>query len=371
MMPYRLAYRALEGTNTKTRRLAYLTAIISMLGRRSLSEQLLLSRLARWSQEHKRHLDSYWVQTGKITSGRRNSAGARYLELATKAGLVTPIAGMYRVTRIGLVLYALIGHYGVNDNPFYLTPAESLFYTYWILNTDADLFLTVLDRIAQQVDVSLSQLQRTFQGDLLKRLERKISVCQDEALRRRLLERRIKVSNEWKKPERYAEHLVPPRLNWSLDLGFLEAGKFRRHRYALTAAGARFLSALPRPGDEGFHDVTDQWLDSEYWDIAARALLGIKSLADWDQMEEERRDSILKRLLRETFKAFHHTPVPKVSLTQAVLYLSVRLLVDHHIGVSPSHLGEWFSVPRVMEGRRYEVRLSPRENESYLLTTIV
>ncbi len=370
MASQRLAYRALEGTNTKTRRLAYLTAIISMLGRRSLSEQSLLSRLVRWSQEHKRYLDSYWVQTGEVTSTRRNSAGARYLKLATKAGLVTLIAGVYRVTRIGLVLSALIGHYGVNDNPFYLTPAEGLFYTYWILNTDADLFLTVLGRIARQADVSLSQLQRTFQSDFLKRLEQKISVCQDEALRRRLLERRIRVSDEWQKPERYAEHLVPPRLNWSLDLGFLEAGKFRRHRYALTTSGARFLSALPYPGDDGFHDVTDQWLASEYWNVATRTLLGLESLVDWDQAEK-RRDSILKQLLGETFEAFRHTPVPKVSLTQAVLYLSIRLLVDHHIGANPSRLGEWLSVPRVIEGRRYEVRLSPRENESYLLATIV
>lgn len=371
MTSQRLLYRALEGTNTKTRRLAYITAMISMLGRRDLSEQLLLSRLVRWSQEHKRHLDSYWVQTGEVTSTRRNAAGARYLELATKVGLVAPITGVYYVTRIGLVLYTLIGYYGINVNPFYLTSVERLFYTYWILTTDADLLLTVLDRIAQQTDVNLSQLQDTFQSDFLSRLEKKISVCQDEALRRRLLERRIKVSDEWQKPERYAEHLVPPRLNWLLDLGFLEADKFQRHHYALTTSGTRFLSALPYTGDGEFHDVTDRWLDSEYWNIAAKTLLDLESVVGWDQVGEEQRDSILKPLLRETFEAFRHTPVPKVSWTQAVLYLSVRLLVDHRVGANPSHLGKWLSVPRVMEGRRYEVRLSPRENESYLLTTMV
>jgi hypothetical protein len=86
----RLRYRALEGTNTKTRRLAYLTATTLLLSRESLSEHLLLTRLAQWSQENRTALMDYWVQTGEITSTRRSSAGARYLYLATKAGIITP-----------------------------------------------------------------------------------------------------------------------------------------------------------------------------------------------------------------------------------------------------------------------------------------
>ena len=323
------------------------------------------------SQGHKQHLNFYWVQTGEVTSTRRNSAGMRYLQLAIKTGLVTPMAGMYRTTRIGLVLSALVGHYGVKTNPFYLTPAENLFHTYWILDKDADLFLTILGHIAREADVNLSQLQRAFQSDLLARLGQKISVCQDEALRRELLERRLKVSEGWRKPERYAEHLVPPRLNWALDLDLLEPGKFRRHRYVLTTKGVQFLSALPCPGNDGFHDVTDQWLASEYWSTAAKVLLGIESLVGWDQVKEQERTAILSQLLRDVFGTFRYMAVPKVSLTQAAVYLSVRFLVDYHIGASPSCLSQWFSAPRVIEGWRYEVRLSPRENESYLLMAAV
>ena len=112
-------YRALEGTNTKTRRLAYLTAILSLLRREGLSERLLLNKLLRWSQERQSDLRNYWVQTGEVTSTRRNSAGARYLNLATKGGLIAQIVGMHRATRVGLVLFALTRHYGVNTNPFF------------------------------------------------------------------------------------------------------------------------------------------------------------------------------------------------------------------------------------------------------------
>jgi len=367
----KLQYRTLEGTNTKTRRLAYLTAILSLLRREGLSEGLLLKRLLQWSQERQPDLQNYWVQTGEITSTRRNSAGARYLSLATKGELIAQIAGMYRATRLGLVLFALTRHYGVRSNPFFLSPAEKIFYTYWILTSDADIFLTVLERVARQPGISLAQLQQMFQSDFLARLELKSSSCKDEMLRRQLFERRTRVADEWRKPHRYAEHLVPPRVNWMLDLDFLEPGNFRHHRYVLTTVGRQFLSALPQLGNTEFHDVTDQWLASGYWDIAAQTLSGIEPLTDWEQLDEKKQQAIMKPLLDETFETFRDAFVPKASLTQALLYLSIRVMLEHRVVTSPACLAQWLSSPRILNGRRYEVRLSPRENESYLLATIV
>ena len=203
MPSLRLAYRALEGTNTKTRRLAYLTAIISMLGRDGMSERLLLTRMVRWSQEHKSDLDDYWVQTGEVTSTRRNSSGTRYLHLATKLGLIAPVAGAYRVTRIGRVLPALIERHAINANPFFLTQAEHLFYVHLLLERDADVILTITGRLVEQPGISLAQLQRTFQEDFLDRLSRKIESSSDERLKQNLLQRRDEVK-AWTKPGRYA-----------------------------------------------------------------------------------------------------------------------------------------------------------------------
>src|SRR6266487_6468477 len=110
--------RAMDGTNTKTRRLAYLTAILLTLRQDSLSEQALLGKLTKWSQDHRADLDSYYVQTGEITSTRKNSAGAHYLQMAGRSGLIVPIAGMYRTTRMGLVVIALLMRHQPNANPF-------------------------------------------------------------------------------------------------------------------------------------------------------------------------------------------------------------------------------------------------------------
>jgi hypothetical protein len=362
----RLDYRAVEGTNTKTRRLAYLTAIVSMLGHNSLGKRVLLTRIARWSQDHRPDLSTYWVQTGEVTSTRRNSAGARYLHLTMNLGLSAPISGAYRATRVGLVLFALIDEKRTNANPFFLTHAECIFYLYLLLDQDADILLTVTDYLEEHPGASLAQLQRDFQEAFLHRLNHKISLSRDDIVRQSLLERRGQVES-WRKPERYAEHIVPPRLNWLLDLGFLEPGRFRRHRYFFTETGRGFLSELPRLGDSQLRDVSGDWLESDFWMAVACGSIDKEALVRWDQVDGERRQEVCAPLLEDVFKAFRHTAVPKVSLTQALLYLGVRLVLEQGIGAGPASLKTWLSAPQTLDGRRYEVRFSPRENESYLI----
>lgn len=368
MSSVRMAYRALESTNTKTRRLAYVTALLSFLGRNSMGERPLLSRMVRWSQEHKPHLSDYWVQTGEVTSTRRNSAGARYLQLATQMDLVAPVAGAYRATRAGSVLFYLVEICSTDRNPFFLTKAEELFYTYILLSRDADVLLTIAASLWNNPGISLSQLQACFQKDFLHRLSQKMDGDQDEVLRQRLFERRAEVG-EWRRPERYAEHIVPPRLNWLLDLGFLEAGMFRKHRYLLRETGQRFFEALPRLGNE-LVDVTDEWLACEFWRVAATQLIHVESLKRWDRISEPTRQQIFARLLEEAFQKFQNTVVPKVALSQALLYLSIRSMLEYRMEATPTQLQEWLALPQKLNNRRYEVRFSPRENASYLISTL-
>ena len=356
----KLDYRAVEGTNTKVRRLAYLTAIVNILGRSGLSERAILARLVRWGQQSKTWLKDYWVQTGEVTSTHRNSAGGRYLHLATNLGLVASISGVYRDTRVGLVLWELARGQNTSLNPFYLTKAEQLFFAYLLLERDADILLTVTDYLLEHPDSPLAQIQRHFQSRLVERLNSKIRISQDERLKQRLLDRRT-VIQEWEKPERYAEHIVPPRLNWLLDLEALEPGGFRRHRYFMTEGGIKFLAAVPRFGDEQFCDVTSEWLQTGFW-TAVGALLNLDPLPNWDLPDDQ-----IHQLLAEAFKQFQYTAVPKVSLTQILLYLSVKLMLEHQIRASPITLREWLETEPVWKERQYKVRFSPRENESYLV----
>lgn len=361
-----LAYRAIEATNTKVRRLAYLTAIVSILGRTALNQQVLLARLVRWSQEHKSHLDEYWSQTGEITCTRRNSAGAYYLDWASALGIIASISGEYRLTRLGLTLWALKTI--EQDNPFVLTDAERLFYTYLLLEKDADILLTILTRLQEQPGIGLAGLQKTYQQDLINRLAHKGQIVEDERLKEQLRDRRLAIETAWKKPARYAEHIVPPRLNWLLDLGFLETATFQRHQYYLTEAGSRFLGNLPRYND-AFCDISASWLSADFWPLAATHLLNIQPGQLWNELNEEERFTVGISRLKEAFDTFHRSIIPKVSLTQVLLYMAVKLILENHVLVSLTELTQWLSVPRTINGWCYQVRLSSQENVSYIVLT--
>lgn len=366
MSSSRLSYRALEATHTKTRRLAYITAMVTMLGRSSLPERLLLAKMLRWSQEHQEDLAEYWTQTGAITSTRRNSAGARYLELARRLGIVASISGECRLTRIGLTLFALTETSGM-ANPFVLTNVHRLFYSYLLLEKDADVLLTLLDGLCKQPGTSLASLQKSYQQDFVRRLALKGRVVEDEQLKQQLLERRMEIERGWKNPEKYAEHIVPPRLNWLLDLGYLDPVSFRHHQYRLAQAGATLTEGLLQFGEEAFCDVSEPWLSMDFWYLAPRHLLNVQPFQLWEHLNEAERQSVCAPLLREAFVAFQHTMVPKVSLTQVLFYMSVKLILEGRIAISPDDLVQWLSISRVLNGQRYEIRLSPQENVSYMV----
>lgn len=359
-----LAYRALESTNTQTRRLAYITIFISTLSKGSLPEKVLLSRIARWSHENQENLSRYWTQTGYVNSNRRNSAGARYLELARNLGLITPISGEYRLTRVGLALNALKKEH--QDTPFVLTNAERLFYMYLLLEKDADVLLTILDRIRSQPDIRLSSLQKTYQQDFIERLNLKGRLVQDERLKKELLDRRMRIELNWKKKARYVEHIVPPRLNWLLDLGLLDTKVFQHHQYHLTDCGVNFIRELPRY-ENNFYDIDDEWLSSNFWSITPSNLLKIQNLRPWKNLYEEERSKICKNLLREAISVFQYSSVPKISLTQVLFYMTIKMITKNSILVSFSDLKKWLLVPRIIDGWSYHVHLSPQENVSYIV----
>lgn len=365
----RAQYRALEGTNTKTRRLAYLTTVVSCLRRESLSLQRLLTVLGNWNKDHSNSLQHYYIQTGELTFTKQHSAISHYLDLAVKLGIVTSLAGVYRNTRTGLVLGTLVEQSRATSNPFFLTTAERLFYAYLILKNDADILLTIVGRISKQPDITLSELQDDFQNDFLDRLERKVKLCRDELVRRQLLDRISQVNREWKNPKKYAEHIVPPRLNWLLDLLLLDVEKFKKHQYSFSEGGQLLFSALATSHD--LSDVTDDWVDADFWKLAAKIFNKRKSWITWQRMSDPKRRDVLGGLLSDTFKTFRYTFVPKVSASQALLYLSIRLIIDHGILGSPACLSSWLASSQVLNGRVYELRYSARENESYLLATTI
>lgn len=359
-------YRALDGTNTKTRRLAYLTTILVKLERSGLTEQQLLRALAEWNSRNKHWLANYWVKTGEVTFTRRNSAGARYIQLASDIGLISPIAGLLRATRIGLVLSSLRPETMVRSSgPFYLSPVEQAFYLFRLLEKDADILLTVIDYLSAYPGVELAQVQREFKTSFIARLNQKMIASNDVRTQQSLRGRRQEVE-KWRQPEKYAEHIVPPRLNWLLDLKLLEEGSFRHHKYHFNQSGRNLVAALPVLNGHMFHEISTDWLQSEFWYFVIH-LVYAHQKKRWNELDERGREDSMSPVMPAIFTAFQYTSIPKVSLTQALLFACIKLATEQGIGVGPSELATWLSNAGSIAGRRYQVRISARENESYLI----
>ena len=133
--------------------------MVSLLGHSSDSESRFFHKMSEWSSRNQKNLSDYWVATGEITSTRRNSAGARYIQLASELTLIAPVSGFYRNTRIGFVLRALVGDMGTEPNPFFLSSFEKILFTYLILEKDADMFLCIIDYLGTVSNISLRKIQ--------------------------------------------------------------------------------------------------------------------------------------------------------------------------------------------------------------------
>lgn len=364
-----MQYRAIEGTNTRARRLAYLTAILTIVDRRSLTTLHLEEALTRWSVKHSQWLLDYWVHTGGIQATAGSTATKRYLELATNLGLVVPVSAQVRTSRFGLVLYELMKEARGQTSPFHLSAAEKAYYMYMLLRADADLLIAVIDLAQQKPGCTLSEIQDGFQESLRLRLSQKAAAVQQESLMLTLKDREERVG-AWRKPERYSEHLVAPRLNWLLDLGLLEEGPFRRHEISFTKRAAGFIAALPSLGSSKMHDVTQEWLETYLWECIGPVAHDRGELAAWSDLSQKDRTSAVRSPLEAAFKVFRRTPIPRVSLAPTLVYVCILLLTKNRIAASPSALVEWLSEPQEIGGRMYEARSSARENESYLIFTL-
>lgn len=360
-------YRAIEATNTKTRRLAYLQALTLILKNRTYTRPQLLEKIANWNKANLQDLKSYWVTTGEVTSTRQNSAGSRYIDLAMGLGVIAHISGVYRCTRLGRVLITLLDQTEENtENAFQLTIASRMFFTYLLLQKDADLLLLLTDSIESHTKLSLAPMQRQFKELFLERLNLKIELSSDEKTRRILIDRRREV-DAWKKPERYAEHLIPPRLNWLLDLLWLDPEGFAQHTYSFTQHGSAFVRSFPLL-DKKIRDIDTSWLENDFW-LSLPKLVENSNARLWTELPLSEKVTLAANLLRIAFKSFRLTGVPRISRMPTLLYICLSLS-NIGITVTPKQFSDWLAQNQKLENARYEVRTSPRENESYIVVRI-
>lgn len=374
-----MTLREITDVNTKARRLGYLPVLLGLVRERSLGAEVLVTRFVEWGKANQDHLKNYRDSTGdivpqaqpeRIRTGRRRSsyAAKRYIELALAAGWLTQISGMYAITRIGRVLLALGDTLPEcqTSNPFILPVPQRLFFAYELWRKDGDILYTLLQMLSGQ-PIPLRQIQKDFQEAFLEHLAHRMRQVSSEYEHRALLDRRNNVA-AWQSPARYAEHIAPPRLHWLVDLGLISIEASAKRACSLTAPGGKFKEHF-----SSLTVLTDEWLETNFFKTATEYLLpeGIPRQTWQPAMTESSRAAqarILEPGLRAAFTAFQRGPIPKLSMTPVVLFLSVYLIVQHDVVADARDILQALSKPLPFdEDHVLETRLSARENESYLI----
>lgn len=350
--------------NVLVRRLGYVSAILQLLEHKTLSESMLYTRLEKWSLKHKQNFDAYPNPRGFINSTRGQTGPKRYTNFAVSLGLVGRIAGACRVTRFGKTLLPFLCE-GPDRNPFELIYAEQCAYLYWLLLKDSDQLLTVIRILAEKSPESLSDLQNFFPEFYRQQLQSHMLTA-EKHIARDILAVRNRVEHWGKVPKRRLENIVPPRVHWLIDLGLVSTEDSKGKSPRLTTMGIQFYKNLPkiREGIPAVH--RNAWLRNSFFGVVGQIFTD-EPAQTWSKIKPEEKKELLNKLAFGALETLRSTPIPKISLYPALIYMVLLLTVDNGIAANLEEIRADLDMFSKDSDTQYAVRFSHRENESYLI----
>lgn len=351
--------RIVASIHTKVRRLRYLTVLAELLAPGPAPDLLVLRGLERWADGEQEDLGRYIDSTGVINKSLKATSAKRYVAFAAAIDLVGKLAGRWRLSKYGRVLTVLTPK--DPRNAFELSPAEVCFFGQRLLLSDADSLVPLMEFLDPRGAVSLGQVQRAFQDLLTRRLQHLEASAKSSEIKQEIAAslRRVRT---WSNPTAYVEHLVPPRLQWLLDLGAVDWKEYTSSgRFMLSNGGRALLGALPR-GSDGLGYVDGGWCENDYFGAFVSAYLpGGLTAGRHDEMT-----ALAEGLLRESFRLFRTGAIARVAASQFLLYASIRLASEH--GLAPGYDGLKAYLEEASGGQGpYTYRWSVQDNDGYIL----
>lgn len=211
------------GTNTKVRRLGYLSMLLSFFEDTPRIAKKNLSRmLEQKAAENREAIEHYKNKKGVILPSRTGVSANPYIKLALETGVIHETTGHYELGKMGRVfLEARKVTHIKQENPFELTAFEKVFWLERLMEQDFVYQFTLMEYAFVSKTASYSDLRKIFDALILEKLEAIYGEVEDNT-RRIAIRGAIQRIKGWKKSEIYLEHILMPRINWLYDLGLLE-----------------------------------------------------------------------------------------------------------------------------------------------------
>lgn len=257
------------GTNTKVRRLGYLSLLLSLFDTSPRIAKKNLSRmLEQIALENHNAINTYKNKKGVILPSKTGVSANPYIKLALEIGVIREITGHYELGKMGRVFLEVKKVSQIcQDNPFELTTFEKLFWLERLLEQDFVYLFALMEYAFVSNKASYSDLRKLFDTLIVDKLEAIYSEVSDN-MNKTALRGAIQRIKGWKKSEVYLEHILMPRINWLYDLDLLELKNDLS--FELTKEGRLLFLHLAEWRDLGPLTVCDAtcYLESFYIHIA-------------------------------------------------------------------------------------------------------
>ncbi len=356
--------RFIDHLHTTARQLYVCSEVVTIIGTKQVPLAILSQLISAWStKEEKKNLD-YKKSKGKLTEGVKSTTALQhYVALCKSLGLISGLNNFYTNTRLAYLLIHFISKMGKERKG--INEYEKCFYFFQLMNVDADGILLLL-HLLENGSKNQSELQQHFKEELNKRLDAKKDIAPAN-VKETIREKYRVVNVVWKKPEKYAEHVLIPRCSWLETLGIIQIErKGSSAVYSLSQVGREFLDSIPKLSEGTTRDITEGWLFSNFFGTISRIYLnGAKA---YTGLIEEEKKSILAHSLNEALIVIKTSTPSKISLFDTLLFVCISTMVEKRIFIEFSEIVQEIEKGIYIGGKQFILNEVGRINESYIAT---
>jgi hypothetical protein len=361
--------RIIEHTNTQVRFLAIMSQILKSVGNRSVPLSILRDTLKEWSVRQEHESAFYRNHNGILTNnGRETTAFSYYIELLINFGFLTRITEVVRTSKFGTLFNTFTEFF---DSKSQLANFEKLFYLYFILYKDADNIIIIFQTIIDNQGIATNKELRERYEDYLKvRLKVKGTNAKPHS-QFSIAEKLRKVQYIWQNAKEYSKHIIPPRIEWLIDLGLIEeiviSGK---KSFKLKDLAINFYNSLDRIDDSNVKDITDSWLLDEFINKFHPLVARDTEALSFDRLNEDSKISHLNEILPIAYKALDSDGIRRISALPFYIFVMIISIINNGIILSFGSLKEKLLQSYSTRDFTFAFRDASRINESYFTISI-
>lgn len=352
--------RFIETFNTQVRSLPICFQIITAIGNMMVPNDIIKRKMINWSKEYEQKSIYYRNSNGKLTNhDKLTTAYDHYISLLISLGLINKQHSIIKNSRYTKVLLALSSH--DNFSFFPLSDIQKIFILFILMSKDADGLIVILDFIDQNQKSTQRDTIDEFKNIFLKRLETKRANSHG-MIKSKISEKYLRISTYWKNPNKYAEHLIPPRLEWLEQLNLIQKAKSNIvQNYSISNAGKNLLEHLIIYDDTGIHDLNKFTFEHNFSSSIKSLLSNSEELIPWKNQFE-----VFGNSLSRLFMNFGLDEANRIPLNVAILFLLIDIIINGKILIEIWQIKKILKEDMIFNEIRYITKITSRETESYI-----